>query len=49
MRCKRKILSEPMPPVSALAAYKDFLTLWKDADPHIPIYKQAKIEYAKLQ
>ena len=33
----------------ALAAYKDFLTLWKDADPDIPIYKQAKAEYAKLK
>ena len=33
----------------ALAAYKDFLTLWKDADPEIPIYKEAKAEYAKLQ
>jgi eukaryotic-like serine/threonine-protein kinase len=33
----------------AKAAYKDFLTLWKDADPDIPIYKQAKAEYAKLQ
>ena len=31
------------------AAYKDFLTLWKDADPEIPILKQAKAEYAKLQ
>jgi len=30
-------------------AYKDFLTLWKDADPDIPILKQAKAEYAKLQ
>ena len=28
--------------VRALAAYKDFLTLWKDADPGIPILKQAK-------
>jgi len=27
----------------------DFLTLWKDADPDIPILKQAKAEYAKLQ
>jgi len=35
--------------VRALAAYKDFLTLWKDADPDIPILKQAKAEYAKLQ
>jgi tetratricopeptide (TPR) repeat protein/predicted Ser/Thr protein kinase len=33
----------------ALAAYKDFLTLWKDADPDIPILKQAKVEYAKLK
>jgi eukaryotic-like serine/threonine-protein kinase len=35
--------------VRALAAYKDFLTLWKDADSDIPILKQAKAEYAKLQ
>jgi len=33
----------------ALGAYKDFLALWKDADPDIPILKQAKAEYAKLQ
>ena len=33
----------------ALAAYKDFLTLWKDADPDAPILKQAKAEHAKLQ
>jgi len=35
--------------VRALAAYKDFLTLWKDADPDIPILKEAKAEFAKLQ
>ena len=35
--------------VRALAAYKDFLTLWKDADPNIRILKEAKAEYAKLQ
>jgi serine/threonine protein kinase/Tfp pilus assembly protein PilF len=35
--------------VRALAAYRDFLTLWKDADRDIPIYRQAKAEYAKLQ
>ena len=35
--------------VRALAAYKDFLTLWKDAYADIPILKQAKAEYAKLQ
>ena len=33
----------------ALAAYKDFLTLWKDADPGVPIYQQAKAEYARIQ
>jgi hypothetical protein len=33
----------------ARAAYQDFLTLWKDADPDISILKQAKVEYAKLQ
>ena len=33
----------------ARAAYQDFLTLWKDADPDIPILKQAKAEYARLQ
>ena len=33
----------------AKAAYQDFFTLWKDADPDIPILKQAKAEYAKLQ
>jgi eukaryotic-like serine/threonine-protein kinase len=33
----------------ALAAYKDFLTLWKDADPDVPVLKEAKAEYAKLQ
>jgi tetratricopeptide (TPR) repeat protein len=35
--------------VRALAAYRDFLTLWKGADPDIPILKQAKAAYAKLQ
>ncbi len=33
----------------ALAAYSDFLTLWKDADPDIPILKEARAEYAKLK
>ena len=35
--------------VRALAAYQDFLTLWKDADPDIPVLKEARTEYAKLQ
>jgi eukaryotic-like serine/threonine-protein kinase len=33
----------------ARIAYQDFFTLWKDADPDIPILKQAKGEYAKMQ
>jgi hypothetical protein len=33
----------------AKAAYQGFLALWKDADLDIPILKQAKAEYAKLQ
>ena len=35
--------------IRALAAYKNFLTLWNGADPGIPVLKQAKTEYAKLQ
>jgi eukaryotic-like serine/threonine-protein kinase len=33
----------------ARAAYQDFLTLWKNADPDIPILKEAKAEYAKMK
>ena len=33
----------------ALRRDQDFLPLWKDADPDIPILKEAKAEYAKLQ
>ena len=33
----------------AKVAYQDFLTLWKGADPDIPILKQARSEYAKLE
>ena len=32
----------------AKSAYQDFLTLWKDADPDIPVLKQARAEYARL-
>ena len=32
----------------ALAAYKDFLSLWNDGDPDIPVLKEAKAEYAKI-
>jgi hypothetical protein len=34
--------------VNARKAFRDFLTLWKDADSDIPILKEAKAEYAKL-
>ena len=34
---------------AALKSYQDFLTLWNDADPDIPIYQQAKAEYGRLQ
>ena len=33
----------------AKVAYEEFFTIWKNADPDIPILKQAKAEYAKLQ
>jgi DNA-binding winged helix-turn-helix (wHTH) protein/Flp pilus assembly protein TadD len=33
----------------ARSAYQDFFTLWKDADPDVPVLKQAKAEYAKLR
>jgi eukaryotic-like serine/threonine-protein kinase len=35
--------------IKAKDAYREFLTLWKDADPDIPVLKQAKAEYARLQ
>ena len=41
--------TDPAAREKARTAYQNFLTLWKDADPDIPIYKQAKAEYAKLQ
>jgi tetratricopeptide (TPR) repeat protein len=33
---------------AARLAYQDFLTLWKDADPEIPVLQQARAEYARL-
>lgn len=33
----------------AKSAYQDFFALWKEGDPDIPILKQARAEYAKLQ
>jgi tetratricopeptide (TPR) repeat protein len=35
--------------VRGLNAYEDFLALWDDADPDVPIFREAKAEYAKLQ
>ena len=35
--------------IKAKAAYQDFLTLWKDADADVPVLRQAKAEYARLQ
>jgi hypothetical protein len=32
----------------ARIAYQDFFALWKDADPDVPIFKEARAEYAKL-
>jgi len=32
----------------AKSAYQEFLALWKDADPDLPVLKQASAEYAKL-
>ena len=40
--------TDPAARGKARAAYQDFLTLWKDADLEVPIYKQAKAEYARL-
>jgi len=34
---------------SACGVYKNFLVLWKDADPDVPVLRQAKAEYARLQ
>jgi len=34
---------------AARKSYEEFLTLWRDADPDIPIYREAKAEYAKLR
>jgi hypothetical protein len=35
--------------VAARSSYEDFLSFWKDADSNIPIYQQAKAEYASLR
>ncbi len=35
--------------IKAKSAYEHFLTLWKDAEPDVPILKQARAEYTKLR
>jgi len=45
----RRAPLQPDALAKARAAYQDFLTIWKDADPDIPILKEAKAEYAKLK
>jgi hypothetical protein len=34
---------------AARGSYQEFLALWKDADPDIPIFREAKSEFAKLK
>jgi serine/threonine protein kinase len=48
-RSARDAIATDAARTKARAAYQDFLTLWKDADPDVPILRQAKTEYAKLQ
>ena len=45
----RRAPLQPDALAKARAAYQDFLTLWKDADPDVTILKEAKAEYAKLK
>jgi eukaryotic-like serine/threonine-protein kinase len=39
---------EPAAKEKARAAYWEFLAMWKDADPEVPVLREAKLEYAKL-
>ena len=48
-RLRPRSRNDPAVRDKAGIAYQDFLTLWKDADPDIPIYKQAKAEFARLK
>jgi hypothetical protein len=34
---------------SARKSYEEFLNIWKDADPDLPVYQQAKAEYTQLK
>jgi len=42
-------MQSPEVKLNARAAYNEFFTLWKDADPEVPVLRQARAEYAKLR
>jgi len=44
-----RVLSDSGDRAKSAAIYKDLLALWEDADPDIPILRQATAEYAELQ
>jgi hypothetical protein len=46
---KARSLARAGDQVGARAAYQEFLMLWKDADPGVPVLLQAQAEYAKLK
>ena len=46
--CERTASAAVLEGSIAKIAYQDFLTLWRDADPDIPVLQQAKAEYTKL-
>jgi hypothetical protein len=48
-RRRRRPYALTAKPPKRIPPYQDFFALWKDADPDIPILKEAKAEYAKLQ
>ena len=49
-RCLDRLRRLAHPPAAkAASSYRDFLKLWKDADPGIPVLKQARSEYGKLR
>jgi hypothetical protein len=46
---KARALAHAAKPAAARSAYEDFLALWENADPDVPILAQAKAEFARLQ
>ncbi len=46
LAARRRLMGDE---AAARKSYETFLDLWKNADPDIPIYQQAKAEYAKLR